>query len=229
MKTTSFFLLVAAMGLLLSSARADTVELKDGSRLEGIVKKVEHGQVTIQVGPDTKVVEILQVLTIDFDTERLTTGTPRLPLEHFLASMEEQEMVGHFRDVEQSAAKVRKLIEETQAEWAERPSVESSQTVDWVNAKERFSTPLSRYQEVLNDLYFHVLGKVDEYNELMKEADSIRVGVKGMFQVGSSLITRDQKRLPLKKYVPAQWYDTIFYDGYNLGYNEAYEKYRDRF
>jgi hypothetical protein len=32
------------------------------------------------------------------------------------------------------------------------------------------------------------------------------------------------KPLALRKYVPGSWYDTIFYDGYNLGFNEAYQK-----
>ena len=88
---------------------------------------------------------------------------------------------------------------------------------------------MAEYQESLNELYFHVLGKVDEYNSLMKEADSIYVGVRGWFQVGSSLIAPDVKKLPLKKYVPANWYDTIFYEGYNQGYNEAFEKYGEKY
>jgi hypothetical protein len=32
------------------------------------------------------------------------------------------------------------------------------------------------------------------------------------------------EKLPLKKYVPSTWYDTIFYDGYSLGYDDAYQK-----
>lgn len=33
-------------------------------------------------------------------------------------------------------------------------------------------------------------------------------------------------KLPLKEYVPGAWYDTIFYEGYNIGYNDAVERYR---
>jgi hypothetical protein len=73
-----------------------------------------------------------------------------------------------------------------------------------------------------------MLGKVDEYNLLMQEADSIHVGAKGWFQTGSSLIPNDMEKLPLKKYVPAKWYDTIYFEGYDIGYRDAYEKYRDR-
>jgi hypothetical protein len=28
--------------------------------------------------------------------------------------------------------------------------------------------------------------------------------------------------------VPANWYDTIYFDGYDMGYRDAFEKYRDR-
>jgi hypothetical protein len=79
------------------------------------------------------------------------------------------------------------------------------------------------YQEILNDLYFHVLGRVDEYNGLMKQASKMYVGIKGV-RIGSSLVPSDTERLPLRKYVPATWYDTIFYDGYNLGYSDATQK-----
>jgi hypothetical protein len=205
------------------------VALKDGSHLEGIVQKVEQGQVTILVGSETKVVDILDVANIEFDSASLTSGTKRLPLEHFLASMEAQEMVGHFQKVEAAAAEVRTLLDETKQEWAGQKSVAADQAVRWQAAKERFGAPMAEYQEALNELYFHVLGKVDEYNTLMKDADSIYVGVKGLFNVGSSLIPPHVKKLPLKKYVPANWYDTIFYEGYNQGYNEAYEKYSEEY
>jgi hypothetical protein len=148
-------------------------------------------------------------------------------LDHFLSNIEAQEMVGHFQDVEESAAAIRKLIDQTRTEWADRKSVRLKEMAEWETAKERFRRPLSRYQEVLNDLYFHVLGKVDEYNLLMQEADGIHVGVKGWFQAGSSLVPGEMDKLPLKKYVPAPWYDKIYYEGYDMGYKDAYEKYRD--
>jgi len=64
----------------------------------------------------------------------------------------------------------------------------------------------------LHDLYFLVLGKVDEYNRLAADANSLYVGVKGVFQTGSSLVSKDKEKLPLKKYVPSHWHDTIFYE-----------------
>lgn len=229
MKTNWWLMLGAILWLLAPAALADQVQMKDGTVLQGTVQKIEKGQVTILVGSETKTLNILEVTNIDFDTARLTTGTKRLPLEHFLASMEAQEMVSHFQRVEDSAAEIRRLLDQTKQEWAQQKSVAADETAKWDAAKERFSAPMAEYQEALNELYFHVLGKVDEYNSLMKEADAIYVGVKGWFNIGSSLIPPNVKKLPLKKYVPANWYDTIFYEGYNQGYNEAYEKYGQRY
>ena len=207
-------------------ALADKVTLNNGQSIEGIVKKIEKGRVTVEVGGETKVFDVLEIGNIEFDFPRLTAGTPRLPLEHFLANIEAQEMIGHFQEVEDAAAEVRKLVDQTKTEWADRKSIEFNDTAKWATAKERFSAPMAHYQEALNDLYFHVLGKVDQYNSLMKEADSIYVGVKGWLSVGSSLVPSDVKKLPLKKYVPGNWYDTIFFEGYDRGYSDAVEKYR---
>ena len=207
-------------------AAADKVQLSDGRAVDGIVKKIEKGQVTIDVGGEPQTFDVLQISGIDFDTPRLTEGTPRLPVEHFLGDMETQEMVKHVKGVEDAAASIRSLIDQTKKEWANQRSISPEDTVKWTNAKENLYAPLSRYQESLNDLYFHVLGKVDEYNELMKEADSVYVGVKGWFNVGSSLVPSGMEKLPLKKYVPGEWYDTIFFEGYDRGYSEAAEKYR---
>ena len=229
MKSNRWFILAGVVLWLAPATLADQVALKDGTKLDGTVQKIEQGQVTILVGSETKVIDILQVTNIDFDSAKMTEGTKHLPLEHFLSSMEAQEMVDHFRRVETAAAEVRRLLDETNQEWATKSSVAADETMRWDAAKERFAAPMADYQEALNELYFHVLGKVDEYNTLMKEADSIYVGVKGWFNVGSSLIPPTVKKLPLKKYVPANWYDTIFFEGYNQGYNEAFEKYGDRY
>ena len=205
---------------------ADNPKLNDGTTVQGTVTKIEKGQVSVQIGSETKVLSVLDIAGIDFEIPRLTGGTSRLPLEHFLADMEAQEMVGHFQEVEKSAADIRKIIDETKKEWATRKSITAAQTAQWERAKENLYAPLSQYQEALNDLYFHVLGKVDEYNQLMKEADAVYVGVKGWFEIGSSLIPSGMEKLPLKKYVPGKWYDTIFFEGYDAGYNDAVEKYQ---
>ncbi|MBI1956333.1 MAG: hypothetical protein HYS38_08060 [Acidobacteria bacterium] len=233
MKPRSFFVLaimaLMQIGLAAHTLWAGRLELKDGTQIQGIVQKVEKGQVTVQIGQETKVFDILEIVSMDFETPRLAVGTSRLPLEHFLTNIEVQEMVGHFQDVEQSATEVRKLVDQTKQQWANRKTIEPGEVPQWEAARERFGAPLAGYQEHLNDLYFHVLGKVDEYNRLMKDADTLYVGVKGPFQVGSSLVPKEMERLPLKKYVPSNWYDTIFYEGYNLGYNEAYQRYTTTF
>ncbi|MBI3933370.1 MAG: hypothetical protein HY316_01675 [Acidobacteria bacterium] len=213
--------------LAVSAAWADTLELKNGTSIEGVVQKVEKGQVTIQLGLglETKTFDILEIDRMSFDTPRLQVGTSRLPLEHFLTNMEAQEMLGHFQAVETSAAEVSRFIEQARKEWGDHKTIEPSEVAKWDATKERFTTPLVKYQEAINDLYFHVLGTVDQYNRLAKDADSLYVGVKGAFQVGSSLIPSKMEKLPLKKYVPSNWYDTIFYEGYDLGYRDAFDKY----
>jgi hypothetical protein len=208
---------------------ADKLALKDGTEIDGSIRKIEKGTVTVQVGEEIRTFDIMSVRTMEFEMPRLETGTSSLPLEHFLAGMEAQEMLDHVRKVEAAAAGVRTLIDQTRKEWADRKSVEPGRTKQWEAAKERFRAPVSRYQEALNDLYFHVLGKVDEYNRLMKDANAVYVGVKGWFNVGSALIPKDMEKLPLKKYVPSNWRDTIYYEGYTAGYNDAYEKYSTTF
>ena len=215
------FLLCAAV----LTARADKIELKDGSKVEGIIKKVEKGHVLVEVGSQTKTFDILSVSSMDFDTPHLLQGTPRLPLGHFMAPMEALEMASHFDSLEKAATETRRLIDQTKKDWAERKSISAGDVPQWEAAKDRFRAPLSRYQENLNDLYFHVLGKVDEYNRLTKEANQIYVGVIGVFNVGSALIPKELEKLPLKKYVPGNWHDTIYFEGYDRGYREAYDKY----
>ena len=207
-------------------APADQLTLNDGRVVDGTVKKIDKGKVTVDVAGEPQVFDVLQIAAIDFETPPLLEGTPRLPAEHFTADMESKEMAGHVQEVETAAASVREIIRDTKAKWSDRKSISADQTVEWVNARERLYAPLARYQEALNELYFHVLGKVDEYDQLVKDADSVYVGVRGWFNVGSSLVPSGMEKLPLKKYVPGNWYDTIFYEGYDRGYSQAAEKYR---
>ncbi len=198
--------------------RADKLEFMDGTQIEGIIKKVEGGWVTVAIGLGTQVFNILEIRSMVFDTPHLPAGTSDLPLEHFLGDIEAQDLVGHMQEVEQSGADIHRLLNETEQEWADRKTITSKEVPEWEATKEQFRKALSRYRKSLNDFYFHVLGKVDEYNRLGEEANELYVGVKGI-QMGSSLVSKDMRQLPLKKYVPSNWYDTIFYNGYHAGYS----------
>ena len=48
--------------------------------------------------------------------------------------------------------------------------------------------------------------------------------MKGIFNIGSPLLPDGMDKLSLRKYVPAAWFDTIYFEGYNIGYNDAFMK-----
>jgi hypothetical protein len=207
-----------------TAARADKLDMKDGSQLEGIVKKVAGGEVTVEVGNETKVFDILEVTSIDFDTPHLQPGTSKLLPRYFSADTEAQEIAMHLQSVNKSATEIRTLLEQIKRDWAGR-TIEASQATEWNATREQFGQALSRYQETLDDFYIHVLDKVDTYNVVAKQGIDLYVGIKGVFNVGSPLVSGDMKQLPLKKFVPANWYDKIFYDGYWSGYRAGYTPY----
>ncbi len=202
--------------------RADKLKLKDGTQVEGIIKKIEKGRVTVEIGQETKVYNILEVTSMDFDTLHLPAGASKLPLEHFLADMEAQEMVGHVQKVEEAAAEVRKLVAQNKKKWPRQTIISRTNLPAWKADQENLRRALSRYQEVLGDLYFHVVGKVEEYNGLAKAGNQIRVKGEG------PMVPTEMEQLSLKKYVPSNWYDTIFYSGYDLGYTQGFYGARPR-
>jgi hypothetical protein len=211
-----------------ASARADVVRMKDGTTLEGVIKKVAAGKVMLELATETTVLDILAVESMDFTTPHLVGATDKMPVEHFLKNVEAQEIVENLQKLDQTSDEIQKLLKQINAYWTPRQPISAEQAGSWSAAKETFREPLARYQEILNDLYFHVLAKVDEYNLLMKSANQVYIGVKGPFNVGSPLVSKEMRQLPLKKYVPGAWYDTIFYEGYNLGYDEGSANMRPR-
>jgi hypothetical protein len=230
MRLRSLSLLTALLcGLAIPQVlRADRLELKDGTRIEGIILKVEKGQVTVTVGQDRRVFSILDVTSMDFDTPHVPEGVSQRSVEHFAANTEAQEIVRHIQDVNQAAANARELLEQTKNEWGNGKTIAGSDTPQWEATKEQFARALSRYQEVLGDFYSHIVTRVDQYNRLTKEAGEVRVGVRGVFNAGSALVSKETQELPLKNYVPSTWYDTIFYRGYSFGYNDGYYGARPR-
>jgi hypothetical protein len=222
-----YLVIVAAFALALlvivSPATADTLKLKDGTSIEGVIKKVEAGKVFVAIKNETKVLSILDVDSMDFNTPHLLADIPNLPAEHFMKSTEAQEIVRNMQELDKAAADIKKLLSQIETYWVAKQPIDAKEEPAWLTAKDTFRKPLLSYQEILNDLYFHVLARVDEYNGLMKQASKLYVGIKGV-RVGSALVPSDMQRLPLRKYVPAAWFDTIFYDGYNLGYSDATQK-----
>jgi hypothetical protein len=218
---------IVAVGLLIiaPASFADTLKFKDGTEREGVIKKVETGRVFITVGTEMQEYDILTIDTMDFNTPHILKSTDNVPMEHFLKSVEAQEVVRNFQELEKTESEVRSMLAEIRAYWNRVQPIPSSDLKGWEMEKEEFRKPLSRYQEVLNDLYFHFLARVDGYNAIAGEASEIYVGVRGV-RTGSSLVPKDMKKLPLTKYVPGAWYDTIYFDGYNRGYEEAYQKFQ---
>jgi hypothetical protein len=218
---------IVAVGLLIiaPASFADTLKFKDGTEREGVIKKVETGRVFIMVGTEMQEYDILTIDTMDFNTPHILKSTDSVPIEHFLKSVEAQEVVRNFQELEKTESEVRSMLAEIRAYWNRVQPIPSSDLQGWEMEKEEFRKPLSRYQEVLNDLYFHFLARVDGYNAIAGEASEIYVGVRGV-RTGSSLVPKDMKKLPLTKYVPGAWYDTIYFDGYNRGYEEAYQKFQ---
>jgi hypothetical protein len=217
---------VITLGLLLAApaALADSLKFKDGRELDGVIKRVENGKVFVLVGNEEKNFDILNIDSMDFNTPHLLTPGENIPVEHFLKDVEAQEVVKNFEELERTEAEVRSMLGEVRSYWNRVQPIPSKELIAWEMEKEEFAKPLSRYQELLNDLYFHFLARVDGYNAIANEASEVYVGVRGI-RTGSSLVPKEMRKLPLTKYVPGAWYDTIYFDGYNRGYEEAFQKY----
>jgi hypothetical protein len=210
--------LLAAMALASPLVlRADRLQFKDGKQLQGIIKKIANGKVTVEVGGETKIFNILDITSMDFDTPHV-----RLAASPARAETQAQQLLVRIQAVDQAAAQMRQLIDETKKEWGPRKSIPPSEVPEWNAAKDRVARAASRYQEVLNDLYSQVAGKVNEYDRLMHDANQLYVGVQGPFNVGSPLISEPKRESLVRRYMPTNWYETIFYAGYRVGYNEGY-------
>lgn len=220
----SFSVWVVNMALLAAFAlasplavRADKLQFKDGKQVEGIIQKIEKGKVTVEVGDQTRVFNILDINSMIFDTPHV-----RPAANERRAETETQQLLVRMRAVDQAAERMQNLIAQTKKQWGDRKSISSSDVSEWEAAKERVAQEASRYQEVLNDLYSQIVGKVNQYDGLMRDANNLYVGVKGPFNVGSPLISQPRQESLIRQYMPSNWYQTIFYAGYRVGYNEGY-------
>jgi hypothetical protein len=197
-------------GLLFAwPALADTITLRAGGRVEGIITKLEAGKVYIEVAGAVREIELPAIAAVNFDTPHLTAGSTKVPLDHFLKNLDAQEMVRISQDMNQARQDARAELEKIKAQWAAKQYGDKNR---WNAAKESFRTPLGRYRELVGDMYLHVLGQIDDYNKLTKEADQVH-----------GLVPGDEWERAVKESVPKNWYDRIFFDGYNRGYKEGTE------
>jgi len=184
--------------------------------LSGIVRSIDAGKVTIEIGGQSRVVDILQVEQIDFNTPHLTeSSTPSdISVREFTRTAEK--LVKAQKEAERSFGNIK-------ARWSTRKSVEPNQTQQWNADRERFDTPFSDYRKAIHQMYLDLAAHVDNYNNIAEDATKLYVGVKGILNVGSPLIRDNQRERPLKDFIPGHWYDQLFYDAYKKGFNDAVE------
>ena len=217
-------ILVFIIGFMPVDLEADTVTLTSGEVLDGVIESIDDGRVTISIAGDRRELDIRNVDHIDFNTPHLPDLVDMDEVAHYLGDVDAQEMVSHVQELREVAGEIDGLLDEIRGEWDARNPIEPGEAEEWETAKEQFRRPVSRYQEVLAELYFHIVAHVDEYHRLMQEANDVYVGVEGIFRVGSSLVPRDLRQLPLQSYMPRNWYDAIYYEGYYVGYDDAYRE-----
>ena len=204
---------------------ADTITLlTGGGRIEGVITKLASGKVYMQVSgyaASAREIDLGEIESINFDTPHLIAGMAKLPLEHYLSDLDAQEMGRLSHEMNEARHDVHKELDQIKATWAVRQSVEKDQVSRWNATKETFNVPLSRYRGLVQDMYIHVLAQLDDYNKLVKEAEQVYVGVKGVFNIGSPLVPAGIEEHTVKESVPKSWYDRIYFDGYNRGYKEG--------
>jgi hypothetical protein len=218
--------LLAALILLFvpAQARSDTVTMNDGEVLDGIIESIDEGQVTIRIDGEAQQLSIRDIDNIDFNTPHLPDLVDNDELAHYLGDTDAQEMVRHVQELRQTAAEIDALIATLRAEWEPRNPIQPDEVPEWEAAKEAVRRPISRYQEVLADLYYHIVADVDEYYRMVNEGSDVYVGVEGVFRVGSSLVPQELRQLPLQSFMPPNWYDAIYFEGYYVGYDDAYRE-----
>lgn len=72
-------------------------------------------------------------------------------------------------------------------------------------------------------MYLDLATHVDRYNAIATDATKFYVGMKGLLNVGAPLIQYNARERPLKDFIPAHWYDQIYYEAYKKGFHDAVE------
>lgn len=193
-------------------ASADTLKLRDGSTVTGIVRTIENGKVTLDSG---QTIEILQVEQMVFDTPHAgEVGSADTSVQQF--TREAQNLTKAQRDA-------RSALDQIQKRWENRRSVEPNQAQQWNAERERFAAPLAAYRKAITEMYRDVAAHVDNYNKIAGEANRLYIGVRGLLNVGSPLVSEEQRELPLKNVLPTHWYEQLYYDAYSKGFKDAVE------
>ncbi|MEO5925732.1 MAG: hypothetical protein ABIR70_18080 [Bryobacteraceae bacterium] len=205
MRTLTFVLLLSPLLM-----RADSIKLKDGQSMSGIVRTIDGGKVTIEIGGEKRVVEILQVEQIDFDTPHAADAD--IPVREFTRVAEQ---------LLRAEKETKRALDQVKAQWSSRRSVEPNQAQQWAADRERFDAPLTDYRKAIHQMYLDLATHVDRYNAIAKDATKLYVGVKGLLNVGAPLIQDNARERPLKDFIPAHWYDQIYYEAYKKGFHDA--------
>ncbi len=191
----------------------DSIKLKDGQTVTGVVRSIDGGKVTIETGGRPRVVDILQVDQIEFDTPHVEEAQV-IPVREFTKVA--QELV-------RAETATRRSFDTIKARWSTRKSVLPDQAQQWAADRERFDAPMTEYRKAIHQMYLDLSAHVDNYNKMAADATKLYVGVKGLLNVGSPLIRDNQRERPLKDFIPGHWYDQIYYDAYKKGFNDAVE------
>ena len=209
--------LVCVLCALPLLSMGDTLKLKDGSTVEGIVRTISNGKMTVEVNMLNREINVLDVEEIDFNTPHANETMPP-------ADMAVAEFTKDATALTKARRDTRTALDLIKQRWANKKSVEPNQTSQWAAEKERFYPAISSYKKAIQEMYLDVATHVENYNKIAKEANDVYIGVKGILNVGSPLIPDDQRELELKKFLPGTWYDELYYEAYAKGYKDAIEQ-----
>ena len=199
--------------LFAACAWADTIRMKDGDPVHGIIRQMEQGKVSIETAKGVQSIDILEVEGIDFDTPHETDITSKDPDEQALARLA--------RDLKTVRRDLR-----TQLDSIQKTFKDPNPARPYEAAQEAFRASMRQYQDTLANLHLRVLGQLEEYDAFAAEAGKVNFGRKGLFRQGSTLLTSELEKLPIRRFVPAHWYDTILFEGYRRGFVEGGEQQR---
>src|SRR5688572_24887652 len=105
-------LVLSSMLSLSLPARANTVLFKDGATMEGVINKVEEGKIYITVDGEEKIVNMLLVQSMNFNTPHLLAKVGNATVEYFLKEFEAQQIVRSMKDIDTTAAELRRKLEQ---------------------------------------------------------------------------------------------------------------------